>query len=495
MKNILKYQIILIMVLGFGSCVSLDTPPTSEITENVYWQSKADFDMALTGCYAGLQSNVMASSQPFFDCMTDNSSVSSQSAYGLNIGYFLEGAISPSNGGIVSDLYANCYKAIIRTNIFLKNIDSYKGSDIAASRTQLIGEASFIRGYCYWMLYLYYGEVPIVKEVLDLTNQIKPKSTLNEVYLSTMADIELAIKSLPDKTYKAMAGHATKSAALALKSRILMYQATLNRSTPDVSLFQQAYDAISQITVYNNTALDVDYAKIFQPATQEASNEIMFSIKYKAPSNYSNWDIGASLYNNVKPTKDLWDSYEAGDKRRDATIALNGKYIWPGGQQITLPTTYAFLVKAARPVLTPASIWTGSEQSDQDAVIIRYGEVLLLKAEVANELGKPVSEIVNYINTVRTRSGLGALLMSLSQAQLRTAIRNERRVECCFEFMRWYDLKRWGILNSRLNGFNPDPIVNPGRSIIYPERQFYLPLPQYEIDISNGILIQNPAYN
>ena len=160
-----------------------------------------------------------------------------------------------------------------------------------------------------------------------------------------------------------------------------------------------------------------------------------------------------------------------------------------------MPTTYAFLVKAARPVLTPASIWTGSEQSDQDAVIIRYGEVLLLKAEVANELGKPISEIVNYINTVRTRSGLGALLMSLSQAQLRTAIRNERRVECCFEFMRWYDLKRWGILNSRLNGFNPDPIVNPGRSIIYPERQFYLPLPQYEIDISNGILIQNPAYN
>lgn len=482
------------LVLGFGSCVDLDTTPPSVITETVFWKSKSDYDMALIGCYAGLQSNVTASRQPFFDGMTDNAFVSSATSYGMNVGYFLEGGISPSIGGIVNDLYYQSYLAIMRTNIFLKNIDAYKGSDIAVTKAQMIGEASFIRGYCYWNLYLYYGEVPVVKEVMDLTNQYKPKASLNDVYKAAMEDIDVAINSLPDKTYKSAAGHATKSAALALKSRILMYQATLNRTTPDLTLMQQAYDAISQITVYSTSSLDADYAKIFQPATQEASSEIMFSVKYLNPSNYHDWDLGISLYYNVRPTKDLWDSYEVGDKRRDVTIALGGKYTWPGGQQITLPTSNAFLVKAARPVLTPATIWNTAEHSEQDAVIVRYGEILLLKAEAANELGKPASEVVGYVNPIRKRAGLSDLSASLTKDQLRIAIRNERRVECCFEYMRWYDLKRWGILISRLNGFNPDPVVNPTWSITYPERQFYLPLPQAEIDKSNGLLIQNPAY-
>ena len=494
MKNSLKYWIISVMVVCVASCVSLDTPPTADISESVFWQNKADFDMALIGVYAGLQSNETASRQPFFDSMTDNSVSSAATSYGMNVGYFLEGGISPSIGGIVDNLYYDCYKAIMRTNIFLKNLDAYKGADIAATRAQATGEALFIRGYCYWLLYLYYGEVPIVKEVLNLTTQYKAKSTLSEVYKATMDDLEAAISSLPDKTYKSAAGHATKSAALALKSRILMYQATLNSSTPDLTLMQQAYDAITQITVYSPASLDADYAKIFQTATQEASTEIMFSVKYLNPNNYSDWDLGIALYYNVRPTKDLWDSYEAGDKRRDATIALNGKYTWPGGQQITLPTSYAFLVKATRPVLTPATIWNTAEHSDQDAVIIRYGEVLLLKAEAANELGKPASEVVGYINPVRKRAGLGDLSASLTKDQLKTAIRNERRVECCFEYMRWYDLKRWGILISKLDGFNPDPVVNPSYTIRYPARQVYLPLPQSEIDKSNGLLVQNPAY-
>lgn len=482
------------MVLGFVSCVELDTPPTSEITESVFWQTKADFDMALTGCYAGLQSNVTASRQPFFDGMTDNAYVSAATSYGMNVGYFLEGGISPSVGGIVNDLYWQSYKAIMRTNIFLEKLEAYKGADIAATRSQMIGEVSFIRGYCYWLLYLYYGEVPIVKETLDLSTQYKAKSPLSDVYKAMTDDIDAAISSLPDKTYKASGGRATKAAALALKSRILMYQSTLNRSTPDLALVKQAYDAISQITTYTSSSLDVDYAKIFQPATQEASTEIMFSVKYNNPSNFHDWDLGISLYYNVRPTKDLWDSYEVGDKRRDVTIALGGKYTWPGGKEITLPTSYAFLVKAARPVLEPKSIWTQAEHSKQDAVIIRYSEIMLLQAEAANELGKPASEVVGLINPIRTRAGLGELSTSLSQDELRTAIRSERRVECCFEYMRWYDLKRWGILISRLNGFNPDPVVNPTYSIIYPERQFYLPLPQGEVDKSNGILVQNPAY-
>ena len=494
MKNSLKYWIISVIVICFASCVSLDTPPTSEISENVFWQSKADFDMALIGVYAGLQSNETASRQPFFDGMTDNATVSANAAYGMNVGYFLEGGISPSIGGIVNNLYFNCYKAIMRTNIFLKYLEEYKGTDIAASRSQMTGEVLFIRGYCYWLLYLYYGEVPIVKTTLDLSTQYQPKSTLSEVYKATMDDVEAAISSLPDKTYKAAAGHATKAAALALKSRILMYQATLNSSTSNLALMQQAYDAITQITVYNPASLDAEYARIFQPATQEASTEIMFSVKYLNPNNYSDWDLGVCVHASVRPTQDLWNSYEVGDKRRDVTIALGGKYTWPGGQQITLPTSYAFLIKAARPVLTPATIWTTAEHSEQDAVIIRYGEILLLKAEAANELGKPASEVVSYINPVRKRAGLGDLSASLTKDQLKTAIRNERRVECCFEYMRWYDLKRWGILISTLDGFNPNPVVNPGYSIRYPDRQVYLPLPQSEVDKANGLLIQNPAY-
>lgn len=494
-KSIISGALLGFMITGTTGCSFLDTPPTSSITASVFWKSKSDFDKALTACYAGLQSNVTAYGQPFFDGMTDNAIVDPTMSRGMNVGYFLEGGISPTLSGIVPDLYRVCCKEITRTNIFIKNMEHYKGADISVdTRTSMLGEIMFLRAYCYWVLYLYYGEVPLIKEPLTLENQYQPKAPLNEVYKAIMDDLSEAINSLPDKTYAAAKGHATKAAALALKARVLMYQASLGVSSPDLNLVQQAYDAIDAIKVYDNASLDADYAKIFQAATQEGSKEIMFSIKYKAPTNYHEWDLGVALYSGVRPTKDLWDSYETGDTRRDKTIALNGKYTWSGGTEVTLPTTNAFLVKAIRPVLTQAKIWTQTEQSDQDAVIIRWGEVMLLKAEAANELGRPASEVVSYINPVRQRSGLTDLSSSLTQEELRRHIRAERRVETCFEFMRWYDLKRWGILISKLNNNNTDPIASPGWKISYPERQFYLPLPQAEIDKSNGILKQNPAY-
>ena len=96
------------------------------------------------------------------------------------------------------------------------------------------------------------------------------------------------------------------------------------------------------------------------------------------------------------------------------------------------------------------------------------------------------------VNLVRQRAGLADLATSLNQDQLREAIRHERRVETPFELIRYYDMKRWKIMD-RLNSVELDPLLS-GHVSAWSKAHEYFPLPQDQIDFSNGVLIQNPNY-
>ena len=134
--------------------------------------------------------------------------------------------------------------------------------------------------------------------------------------------------------------------------------------------------------------------------------------------------------------------------------------------------------------------WEASTRSEQDIVLLRWGELLLLKAEAANELG--IAGADQLVNEVRQRAGLSGLGVGLNQSQMREAIRHERRVETPFELIRYYDMKRWRIMD-KLNGIELDPLL-AGHIPAWSEAHFYFPLPQEQIDFSNGVLVQNPNY-
>ncbi|MBE7174264.1 MAG: RagB/SusD family nutrient uptake outer membrane protein, partial [Williamsia sp.] len=130
-------------------------------------------------------------------------------------------------------------------------------------------------------------------------------------------------------------------------------------------------------------------------------------------------------------------------------------------------------------------------QSDQDFVLLRYADILLMYAEAQNEVGGPSQAVYNAVNAVRARPGINlpALPAGLSQDALRQRIRNERRVELAFEGLRYFDLLRWKIADQVIPA-----IVNPGGVNRRFEQKNYLwPFPQSEIDIDPD-LKQNTGY-
>lgn len=490
--NKLSYISLLIAgVLSATSCSDiLDTPPTSSPSESIYWQSKSDFTSALTGCYQVMQAKTLSYGMIVYDGLTDNAYGSSGSSYVYKADLIQSDNIDAAMAGFVPDLYKEANSAIARLNIFLYQLENYKGADMKEIRNQYEGEVLFLRSYCYYLLYLCYGEIPYVSEPLSIDTQNRPKDALETVYSNLTRDLQTAIDKLDDKTYKASKGHVTKAAAKGLKARLLMFHAYGEDGR--IARKEEAQEAYNLLNGIKGYSLTKRYADNFTYDKQETSDEILFSIKFLAPNSKTDFDHVYGNYAPFSPVANLCNAYEKDDNRLGQIIAFNDQYQWPGGEVINLTKSSLkkSMIKWLTPLMKNSEFWQASTRSDQDFVLLRWGELLLLKAEAANELG--IAGATEMVNAVRTRAGLPDLANNLSQDQMRDAIRQERRVETPFELIRYYDMKRWRIMD-KLNGLELDPLL-AGHVTAWSKTHEYFPLPQGEIDFSNGVLIQNPNY-
>lgn len=492
MKKISYLSLLVAGMLSVSSCSDiLDNPPTSSPSESIFWQSKSDFESALTGCYQGMQAKTLSHGMIVYDCLTDNGYGPSGSSYTYKTDLIQADNIDASMDGFVPELYKEAYAAISRLNIFLHQLKNYEGGDISDVRNQFEGEVLFLRSYCYYLLYLCYGEVPYPTEPLSLETQNMPKESLETVYKNIINDLQAAIDKLDDKTYKQSGGHVTKGAAKGLKARLLMFHAYgEDGKIAHREEVEEAYQLLNDIKGYS---LAERYADNFTYDTQENSPEIIFSIKFLAPNNYNDFDHKYGNYGGTRPVSNLTDEYEEGDNRLGQIVAFNDKYQWPGGEVVSLNPSGALqkaVVKWLTPLMKDGEMWEASTRSEQDWVYLRWGELLLLKAEAANELG--IAGAADMVNEVRRRAGLDALAVGLTQDQMREAIRHERRVETPFELIRYYDMKRWKMMD-KLNHMVLDPALE-GHITAWSKAHEYFPLPQAQIDFSNGVLIQNPNY-
>jgi len=185
------------------------------------------------------------------------------------------------------------------------------------------------------------------------------------------------------------------------------------------------------------------------------------------------------------PTQDLANAYESGDPRRDATIIFRGETT-PEGDAI--PATGDNPMYNQKSYVPFSSYVTGyNEGCQQNIRVIRYADVLLMNAEAANELNN-TSQALSSLNAVRARArgGDNSILPDVTttdQAALRTAIWHERRVEFAMEFDRYFDVIRQG---RGAEVFGPKGWT-AGKNEVWP-------IPQNEIDLSAGVLTQNPGY-
>lgn len=486
MKKIVIITVISLLACFIQGCDKnfLDRDPLDKLSSNQFWQTKQDFDMALTAIYGNLQTPMFSAGTPDWDLITDNGYGQHNSNGSQAI---VRGDIFSSSDGYIRDVYKNCYAGIARVNIFLSKLGNYEGSAIDETAKKIyVGEASFMRAYYYYLLYTCYGDVPLVKEPLTLENQIQPKVPATEVLDFILNEVDEAIANLPNSLYKDAKGHLVKSSAQALKLRILLFIAYGQNGNVDLEIIKQAKNVATEI-MQAGYQLSPQFESIFRSTTQEGNPEIIFSVKFLAPDNATSMDQWYGDWLVASPLKSFYDAFEANDKRRDQTVFVgqvdfNGNIHKPSNN---VPTGYG-LKKFLSPDLIPYGY---STQSEQDWVMFRYAEVLLSFAEAENELSGPTIAVHDVINSLRLRSGLGNLSKTLTKDEMRIAIRKERRMELAFEGFRYFDLKRWHIAEEVLNN------VKDGILTYKFEDKFYKwPLPQTEIDRSQGVLIQNPSY-
>ncbi len=514
-----KYIIpfIIVSALFFSGCSDyLEKNPLDQISTSTFWLTKADFDAALTAIYgqnttgaswSNPPGGVFAYLIPNWDNITDN-------GYGQH-SYFsskdiVTGNITPYTGGYVSLVYTLSYLAITRQNIYLKELSAYTKSDFSdADKKVAEAEVRFLRAYYYFQLYCTYGDVPLVLEPLTLETQEQPKVAAEQILAQVITGLGFAIANLKDVSYTQNSGHATKSTAQALKARVLIYQAYGKNGTPDNTLLTQVRDLCLQ--VMDKYSLSPVFENIFQNKGQAGNPEIIFAVNYLAPDNipsmgpdliYGDWIV-------VSPLQSFIDDFECSDglawgvsqltdtnnpfNNRDPRLSKTVFVDFPdwGGGKVHHPTNSRPTGYGLKKFLCPENIPYGyTTQSQQNTVILRLGEVLLMYAEAQYEIAGPDASVYKAMTDLRARVNMPPYPAGLTKTQMRDRIRHERRIELAFEGLRFFDLKRWHIAGEVLNN------VKDGLLLYKWEDKFYhWPLPQSEIDKNYGTLIQNPDYN
>ena len=475
----------------------LEKNPTDQIASETFWKTADDVQTALTGVYSIMLST---SSMNFGRCLWDGLS---DIGYGYNS--IDQGQITATSGGVISGVYTDCYQGISRCNIFLANVDRAASSVDTSTLNRAKGEVLFLRAEFYFTLTQFYGGVPLYTKPPTVDDSKIAQSTKDEVVAQVLADLDVAIADLPDTTYT---GHAVKASALALKAQVLMH----NQKWADAANAANQIISSGKFSLYNN------YVNLFLSAGQDNNPEIIFSVRYLLPNAGNSagngspeqlWAHGHSL----SPIQQFVDAFECTDglpidqsplydpnnqfKNRDprlaatvidfATYTAKGAPIGETGETWQTPYSVEKMVDWST---MPVS-W--AQQSDQDYILFRYAQVLLIYAECKNEESGPDQSVYNAVNQVRERPSVNMppLPPGLDQAAMRIRIRHEREVELGMEGLRYWDIKRWKTAETVL------PLIkDPGGQYrkFDPAKNYLWPFPQSELDV-NPKLVQNPGYN
>lgn len=384
-------------------------------------------------------------------------------------------ASSPS----FNDVYRGHYEAIARANFAIQQMPIISQAD-ESLRNRLTGEAKFLRAFSYFTLVRLFGGVPLVDHVAvsgnsDDDQMLVERKSVNEIYSFIEQDLIAAIASLPNKSaYPANErARVSQGSAQALMAKVKLYR----------QQWQAVLDYSNQLSGYS---LVTNYASIFR-LEGEFNAESLFEINgygsdpAKGIQQYGQtqgargsggWGWGFNT-----PSASLLQAYESGDVRKDATIIFAGQTLYDGRVVSAGAANPRYNYKAY------SSLNPGADHNDTNIRYLRYGEVVLMKAEAYNELGQ-IDNAKLELNKVRNRAGLGNTTAT-TQADLRTAIWKERRVELAFEHDRWFDLIRTGQAQA---AFALD-----GKTFIVGKHELF-PIPQSVVDESDGITSQNPNY-
>lgn len=393
------------------------------------------------------------------------------------------------------DLWRGPNPGILYCNTVLANVP---GMDINEDiKNRCIGEAKFLRATYYFILVQLFGDVPLSLTPIGPDDNLFPTRTnKNKIYSEVIIpDLLEAIELLPrrEEYSNIDLGRASKGAAAGMLAKVYLtlgqYQECIDMCdmvdsfgyvlNPDYS------DCFGGEEKHKNTAeslFEIQYYGLTNAGFWDDTNQACWLSTYMGPRN-SGWVGGGYGWN--QPTEEFMGLYEAGDLRKDKTVLYEGCPPFDGKPY---KGSMSYTGYNVRKFLVPLSVSPDYNTNSASIIVLRYADVLLMKAEALNELGY-TTDAEEPLYKVRNRAGLTdrADVEDLSQEEMRDKIRKERRIELAFEGHRWFDLIRWDGGQYVLNFLHSIGKVNAQ------QKHLLLPIPQKEID-ANPNLKQNPGY-
>jgi hypothetical protein len=565
-----KYKICFLLFLlatGIGACNKdlnlLDVPPKGTLTDEFTFSSEGNADLFVYDIYNQLPE--MQGETQLSDQYTDNSATGASWESGQS--YLRAGSLGPTaapnddarHGPAKMWDWEQNYTNIRKCNIFLANVDKYKENFSPEWINQRVAEVKFLRGLFYTFLYTNFGGLPLIDTVLNDRvmgdNIFFPRSSIPETITFIESDLDAAAGALD--LQPTQWGRATKGAALAVKGWVDLFSAS--------KIVNQTNDPVAwaKAAASNKAVMDLNYYDLFQDnglgyytqflGKNNWNIETIFARMYAAPAKAGTREgrqgpvnvNGANVaWGNIAPTQSLVDDYAMDngkpifdpgsgydpqhpyvnrERRFYQSIVYDGSP-WQGdvittriggnnaidlGSNGDITNTAYYGRKTVDESIDGQSSFGAAPKSSANYIFFRYAEVLLSYAEAQNEAVGPDPSVYEAVNKIRERGNIADLPPGLTQDQMRTYIRRERRIELAFEDKRWFDIRRWditagptGVLNLPtfgmvITGTPPNLVYTPTNvwnNNKFFEWQNWVPIPQVDID-KNPKLVQNPGYN
>lgn len=463
MKKILVLASLATLLMTSCGDSFFDLEPASSVTIDKVYKTASDYNVAVIGCYAKLQSQVNF----YTECCeyrSDNLSLGAPTA-GTQDRYDIDHFTEKPSNGILSSYWANFNNNVYRCNLLLDQID---GANFAENlKKQYKGEAMFIRALNYFNMYRIWGGVPATKHVVSAAEALKVARYSDEQMFDLIAgDLKEIVDNnyLPETYSSADMGRATSGAAKALLGKVYL---TFHKWT-------EAKDILSQLI--GKYQLVSPIAQVFN-VDNKNNNEIIFAVHFNKEiegEGHSYWYNLTNASDDTNQTSSLLNTFPTGDTRKDLI-------------------TYVQVEKNVRlmnkfyDTKSPTFKTVGNDQ-----ILLRYADVLLMYAEALNEIQYDASEgslALKYLNAVRQRAGISNLTIKQlpTQEKFRKGILVERQREFPYEGQRWFDLVRMGFAKS----------VMAENGVEIKDYQLLFPIPQQEIEKvgDKSILWQNPGYD
>lgn len=504
MKKISNIILALSASMLLGACTkNLNIKPQGAVSENNFWQTGDDALLGVNAMYEpfdgeefygrGYMWFINASD----DMVTGRINTNADAIKNFSPTYY--------SGGYTVDQWDMRYSVIRRANDVINKVPAI--SMDGSLKNRYLGEAYFLSGLMYFQMAYNYGDDRAGLPIITRSNNNDPNPTpraanVGQNYTYIEGELKNAANLLPyfEQLSPADQGRPHKVAAWAYLAKMYLYK-------KDYANAQKYADSVIS---KGNRALLPNFADVFKAANNFSSEYIWSAVSTAKGS--SGWgsilpgvmleNKGWGLFNGwgyYQPTKELYDAFEAGDKRREATILKPGDVF----QYFGAPKTYASVnslsgyqfnkymepFSYANPVGSSISPNGDHPTTNLNVPLMRYAEVILIKAEAELMQGKNADA---EINMIRQRAGLKAI-----QGATMADLKNQRRCELAGEWAdRHRDLVRWGDAAAAY----AKPLHGYTGSVIWPARNFnpavnnVWAVPQKEIDRSNGVIKQNAGW-